>query len=100
VTAIVGSTSSDRNCSDLRSIFLAEMIVRAMKVIMRLQLRNYSKNVKGISIQFKGRLLVEFLNVITGKYVYMYLYIYICIYIYVYILIHIYIYIYIYVYIS
>jgi hypothetical protein len=43
------------------------MIVRAMKAVMRLQLRNYSKNVKGISIQFKGRLLVEFLNVITGS---------------------------------
>lgn len=67
VTAIVGSTSTDKNCSDLRSILLAEMVARAMKAVMRLQLRNYSKNVKGVSIQFKGRLLVDFLNVLTGS---------------------------------
>ena len=66
-TGSVGGVSFDRNNAALRSIFLAEMVARALKAIVRLQLRSYSKNVKGISAHFQRQLLVEYFNVVTGS---------------------------------
>ena len=66
-TAIVGSVSSDKHSAELRSIFLAEIVARCLKSLIRLQLRNYSRNIKGVSTHFKGRLLMEYFNVVTGS---------------------------------
>ena len=66
-TATVGAVSSEKHCTELRSLFLAEMVGRAMKALIRLLLRSYSRNIKGVSTHFKKRLLVEYFNVITGS---------------------------------
>ena len=52
-TAVVGALSSTAYSHELRAIMLGEMVARAVKGIIRTQLRNYCKVAKGVSLHFK-----------------------------------------------
>jgi hypothetical protein len=67
VHATVGATSTDKYCTELRAVLLAEMTARTLKALIRLQLRNYSRKTKAISIHFKVGLICEHFNVVTGS---------------------------------
>jgi len=68
ITCIAGASfmRSDRNCENLRSVFLAEMVARAIKGIVKLQLRAYTQKIKGVSPEFLATIYCEYFNVITG----------------------------------
>lgn len=66
VAAKSGTTISESNCESLRSVLLAEMIVRTVKHLIRGTLRQYAKRTKGISVSFLHAVVCEYLNVITG----------------------------------
>ena len=65
-TAVVGALSSTAFSHELRAIMLGEMVARAVKGIIRTQLRNYCKVAKGVSLHFKTGVIVEYFNVVTG----------------------------------
>ena len=58
---------TDKNCSDLTTLLLAEMVARAIKELIKLQLRMYAKEVKGTSPEFLPIIYCEYFNVITGS---------------------------------
>jgi hypothetical protein len=66
VFAMGGALSSKKNSEDLRSVFLAEMVARAMKNIIRQHLRVYARKEKIVSFSFTSALVCEYFNVVTG----------------------------------
>jgi hypothetical protein len=66
IAARIGAAGSDKNNESLRTLFLAEMVARALKSIIRLQLRTYTAKEKIISLPFKVSLLAEYFNVVSG----------------------------------
>ena len=62
-----GKVSSEKNCEELRSVLLGEIVARTVKNLIRLQLRTYARKVKSISRQFIYGVTVEYLNVVTGS---------------------------------
>ena len=58
-TAVVGALSSTSFSHELRAIMLGEMVARAVKGIIRTQLRDYCKVAKGVSLHFKTGVTVN-----------------------------------------
>ena len=58
---------NDENNDSLRSVFLAEIVARTMKQLIRMELRIYAKKTRCISYQVKSSLICEYLNVLTGS---------------------------------
>jgi len=65
--AFAGHMKTEKNCDDIRSVLLAEMVARTLKNLLRMQLREYAKVEKGISTDFKRSLLCKMFNVATGS---------------------------------
>jgi hypothetical protein len=61
-----GRIKLDQHSEELRAVLLAEMIVRTVKNLIRLQLRSYARKVKSVSRQFIYGVTVEYLNIVTG----------------------------------
>jgi F-box and leucine-rich repeat protein 2/20 len=57
---------TDKNGDILRALFLAEMVARAIKGIVRLLLRTYVRKAKGTSPEFLSTIYCEYFNVVTG----------------------------------
>lgn len=55
-----------QNNIDLRTVLLAEMVARAVKGLVRCELRQYARKTGTISAQFVTGTVLEYLNVITG----------------------------------
>lgn len=55
-----------QNNIDLRTVLLAEMIARAVKGLVRCELKQYARKTGTISTQFATGTVLEYLNVITG----------------------------------
>jgi hypothetical protein len=64
--ARIGACVSDKNNDILRSLFLAEMVARGIKSLIRLQLRTYCSREKCVTMPFKTCLLAEYFNVVSG----------------------------------
>lgn len=64
--AAAGRLSSDRYSKELRSIFLAEMIARTVKSMIKLQLRQYGQAFATSNYQFIAETYAEYFNIITG----------------------------------
>ena len=67
IPARSGKISSEKNCEELRSVLLGEMVARTVKKSNSLQLRTYARKVKSISRQFIYGITVEYLNIVTGS---------------------------------
>jgi hypothetical protein len=65
ITISAGNVEDENSNSDLRYLFLGEMIARTIKNLIRLQLRQYTKRTKVISIQFMSALVCQYFNVVT-----------------------------------
>ena len=59
IPARSGKISSEKNCEELRSVLLGEMVARTVKNLIRVQLRTYARKVKSISRQFIYGIIVE-----------------------------------------
>jgi hypothetical protein len=59
--------TTESNSEALRALFLAEMVARAVKHIVRLMLRTYAREIRGTSPDFVATLYCEYFNIITGS---------------------------------
>lgn len=66
LTVRAGRAPTEVNCHELRQVLLAEMVARAIKSIVRFQMRLYNKQYKCTSYQFYRSLVCEYLNAVTG----------------------------------
>lgn len=66
LTMRAGKAPIETNCNELRNLFIAEMLARAIKNIIRFQMRIYNKQYKCTSSQFYCSLVCEYLNTVTG----------------------------------
>jgi hypothetical protein len=66
VHAKCGYIVNESNSHGLRCLFLAEMVARTIKNVMKAYMRNYMHRSKGTSITFMFNLISEFFNVVTG----------------------------------
>lgn len=68
VQCVSGSSfmSTEKNSEQLRALFLAEMVARAIKQIIRFMLRSYARKINGTSPDFLCTLYCEYFNIITG----------------------------------
>lgn len=67
IPASSGGVSSTHMSYELRTLFLAEMVARVVKNIIRLQMRTYNMQYKCASTTFYTSLIVEYMNVLTGS---------------------------------
>lgn len=65
-TAGASFMKAGANSELLRSLFLAEMVARAVKAMVKLMLRSFVRKAKGASPEFLSSLYCEYFNVITG----------------------------------
>ena len=67
LVARAGKTEIDGISNELRQLFLAEMIARTIKALVRLQMRTYNQQYLCTSTQFYRALVTEYLNIATGS---------------------------------
>ena len=67
LTASCGTVKNATKSFEIRTLLLAEMIVRTMKNIVRLQMRTYNQQYQCSSSTFFTSLVVEYLNILTGS---------------------------------
>lgn len=67
ITAMLGRVSTTKNCSELRSVLLAEMVARTIKHVVKIQLRNYSRKERTINSTFFSTLVCDYINIVTGS---------------------------------
>jgi hypothetical protein len=68
VQCVSGSSfmKTEKNSEQLRALFLAEMVARAIKHIVKFILRSYARKINGTSPDFLSTLYCEYFNVVTG----------------------------------